>query len=136
MRLLSLKNETLMNIYKLLMVGLGGFLGSVSRYVTVLSIDARLNALYPYGTLAVNVIGSFLLGVYTVAIRKAEMGEYWRLFLGIGFCGGFTTFSAYAWENFSLIQQKLIVTSLAYALGSVVAGLLALAAGVWVGRFL
>jgi CrcB protein len=126
-----------MNLYKLLVVGLGGFLGSVSRYVTVLSVDARLNALYPWGTFFVNVAGSLLLGVlYAVMLRKADITEYWRLFLGVGFCGGFTTFSAFAWENFGLIQQKLIGTSLAYALGSVVAGILALAAGVWLARFL
>lgn len=126
-----------MNIYKILAVGLGGFLGTVARYVTVKSVDEKLNALFPYGTFAVNVLGSFLLGIiYTAALRKAGLTENWRLFLGVGFCGGFTTFSAFAWENFSLIQQKFMGTSLAYALASLVAGLLALMAGVWIGRFL
>jgi CrcB protein len=133
----QLPQKAAMNLYKLLVVGLGGFLGSVSRYATVVSVDARLNALYPWGTFIVNVVGSFVLGVvYTLMLRKGDVTEYWRLFLGVGFCGGFTTFSAFAWENFGLIQQKLIGTSLAYALGSVVAGLLALVAGVWVARFL
>ena len=126
-----------MDIYKILAVGLGGFLGSVSRYITVKSVDEKLNAVFPYGTLAVNIIGSLLLGIiYTLALKKAGVTENWKLFLGAGFCGGFTTFSAFAWENFSLFQQKFIGTSLLYMSASLVLGILALAVGVWIGRFL
>ena len=126
-----------MTLYKLMIVGLGGFLGSVARYTTVRFIDGRLNAWIPYGTLAVNVIGSFLLGIiYMLVLRKTGLTDNGRLFLGVGFCGGFTTFSAFALENFSLIQQKFIGTSVLYISASVVSGILALAAGVWVSRFL
>ena len=126
-----------MNAYKLLIIGLGGFIGSVARYLTVKLVDEKLNSLFPYGTLAVNVAGSFLLGlIYMLALRKAGLTENGRLFLGVGFCGGFTTFSAFALENFNLLQQKFLGTSVLYISISVVAGLLALAAGIWVSRFL
>lgn len=126
-----------MDFYKVLVVGLGGFLGSIARYVTVKSVDEKLNTVFPYGTLTVNIAGSFFLGViYALAIRKTGMTENWRLFIGAGFCGGFTTFSAFALENFNLIQQKMVGTSVAYLSISVVSGLLALAAGVWLVRFL
>lgn len=125
-----------MNAYKILIIGLGGFLGSVMRYITVRWVDGKLNTLFPYGTLTVNIIGSFLLGViYMTALRKAGLSENGRLFLGVGFCGGFTTFSAFALENFNLMQEKLMGATLLYISLSVVAGILALAAGVWVGRF-
>jgi fluoride exporter len=125
-----------MNAYKLLIIGLGGFLGSVARYVTAKIVDGKLSSAFPYGTLTVNMVGSFLLGIiYMLALRKAGLTENGRLFLGVGFCGGFTTFSAFALENFNLIQEKFIGTSLLYISLSVVAGILALAAGAWVGRF-
>lgn len=126
--------------YKLLMIGLGGFFGSIARYVTVKLVDEKLNVIFPafpYGTLAVNVVGSFLLGlIYMLVLRKAGLTENWNLFLTTGFCGGFTTFSAFALENFNFLQQKFIGTSIAYVSISVVAGLLALATGVWMSRFL
>jgi CrcB protein len=124
-------------IYKLLIIGLGGFAGSVLRYVTVRLVDGKVNALFPFGTLTVNVVGSFLLGViYMLAVRKAGLAENGRLFLGVGFCGGFTTFSAFALENFNLMQQKFVGTSFLYISVSVIAGILALAAGIWASRFL
>jgi CrcB protein len=126
-----------MNGYKLLIIALGGAIGSVGRYLMIKLVDEKLNAIFPYGTLAVNVVGSFLLGlIYMIALRKAGLTENGRLFLGVGFCGGFTTFSAFALENFSLIQQKLIGTSILYISVSIVAGILALGAGVWASRFL
>jgi CrcB protein len=100
-------------------------------------VDNKLNALFPYGTLTVNVVGSFLLGlIYMLALRKAGISENARLFLGVGFCGGFTTFSAFALENFSLMEQKLASISLLYICISVVMGILALAAGIWASRFI
>ncbi len=126
-----------MNLYHLLIIGLGGFVGSILRYVTVRLVDDKLNALFPYGTLTVNIVGSFLLGIiYMLAVRKAGLTENGRLFLGVGFCGGFTTFSAFTLENVNLIQQKFIGTSVLYISLSVVAGILALAAGIWISRFL
>jgi fluoride exporter len=125
-----------MNAYKILIIGLGGFLGSAMRYITVRWVDGKLNTLFPYGTLTVNIVGSFMLGIiYMAALRKAGLSENGRLFLGVGFCGGFTTFSAFALENFNLMQEKLPGTSLLYISLSVVVGILALAAGIWVGRF-
>ncbi len=125
-----------MNLYKLLIIGLGGFLGSVARYVTTKFVDEKLSPAFPYGTLTVNILGSFLLGIiYIIALRKAGLTENGRLFLGVGFCGGFTTFSAFALENFSLMQEKFVGTSLLYISVSIVGGILALVAGVWVARF-
>jgi fluoride exporter len=125
-----------MNLYKLLIIGLGGFLGSVARYVTTKFVDDKLSPAFPYGTLTVNILGSFLLGIiYIIALRKAGLTENGRLFLGVGFCGGFTTFSAFALENFSLMQEKFVGTSLLYISISIVGGILALVAGFWVARF-
>jgi fluoride exporter len=75
-----------MDFYKVIAVGFGGFLGSIARYITVKSVDEKLNSFFPYGTFSVNVIGSFLLGlIYVLASRKAGMTDNWRLFLGAGF---------------------------------------------------
>ncbi len=126
-----------MDLYKLLAVGSGGLIGSVTRYATVRFVDSSFNSLMPYGTLTVNVVGSFLLGmIYAISLRHTNLGETWRLFMGAGFCGGFTTFSAFALENFTLLDEKLYGTSLLYIGLSLIAGLSALAAGVWIGRFI
>ena len=125
-----------MSAYKLFVVGLGGAIGSIARYIVAKLIDGKINSFLPYGTLAVNILGSFLLGIiYMLALRKVGLTENGRLFLGVGFCGGFTTFSTFALENFNLMQQKLVGTSMLYVSISVIAGILALAGGIWVGRF-
>jgi fluoride exporter len=126
-----------MNFYNILLVGCGGFLGSVARYLTAQTIDSRLNSVVPFGTFAVNVAGSFILGViYGVLLTKTNNPQHMRLFLATGFCGGFTTFSAFAFENMGLIQQKMIGTSLFYVMLSLVLGVLAVWAGVMLGKSL
>ena len=104
--------------------------------MTAKFVDDKLSPAFPYGTLTVNILGSFLLGIiYVLAVRKAGLNENGRLFLGVGFCGGFTTFSAFVLENFNLMQEKLAGTSLLYISLSVGGGILALAAGIWMARF-
>lgn len=124
-----------MTIAHILLVGAGGCLGSIARYVTVVSIDKRFNGHFPYGTTAVNLIGSFILGfVLAVLLKKTGSSLEWRLFLATGFCGGFTTFSAFAAENLSLFEQKLPGTALLYIITSVAGGLLAVWSGFALAR--
>lgn len=125
-----------MNATNLLLVGAGGFAGSIARYVTVVSLEKRLNAVFPYGTLTVNIAGSFILGVVIawVAARSEGNSDSWRLLVGTGFCGGFTTFSAFAAENVNLFDQRLASTALLYMILSVAGGLLAVWAGFTVSR--
>lgn len=120
-----------MTITNVLIVGAGGFLGSIARYVTVVSVERRLNTMFPLGTFAVNIVGSFVLG-FVLALAMKKTGTHlheWRLFLGTGFCGGFTTFSAFAAENMSLFEQKFPGIALIYITVSVASGMLS----VWVG---
>lgn len=125
-----------MDLYKILLVGTGGLLGSVARYITVRSISERIPTIFPYGTLTVNILGSFILGiVYGVALRKTDMSENIKLFLGVGFCGGYTTFSSLAWESVALFNQKMAGSSLLYLGISMVTGILALITGIWLSRF-
>jgi fluoride exporter len=126
-----------MTITNILIVGAGGFLGSIARFVSVRSIDGRLNAVFPYGTLVVNLVGSFILGfVMALMMKKADINEQWKIFLGAGFCGGFTTFSAFAWENLALLEGKMAPTALLYIGVSLAGGLLAVGCGAWLARIL
>jgi fluoride exporter len=124
-----------MTFTQLLLVGAGGFAGSIARYFTSKTVDLKLNTLFPFGTLTVNVIGSFILGVIIAwTAKKADNSENLRLLLATGFCGGFTTFSAFAFENLNLLEQKLTGVALLYISMSLIIGVLAVYAGVSLGK--
>jgi CrcB protein len=118
-----------------LLVFLGGGAGSLARYLLGLGLG-RWSQHFPAGTFAINVIGSLLLGLlfgFAYAHEFRHEQEL-TLLLGTGFLGGFTTFSTFELEGFSLLSNGHIVTGAAYLLGSVAAGLTAAALGVWLGH--
>lgn len=90
-----------------LAVALGGALGAISRYVTVMCAQNYWGLRFPYGTLIVNTAGSFLAGFFlTLLIGRFNAEEYWRLFFFTGFLGAFTTFSSFAAESLFLFEQE------------------------------
>lgn len=91
---------------EVLIVGFGGFAGSISRYLLQSAIVNRFTTLLPVGTLSINLIGSLVIGlIFGLAERYHWMTQEWRLFLAIGFCGSFTTFSTFAFDNLRLIRD-------------------------------
>jgi len=126
-----------MDMTRIMLVGMGGFLGSIARYVVVKTVDARLHQLFPFGTLMVNVVGCFMIGIVAgIAGRQFGGGENLRAFLGAGFCGGFTTFSAFALENHNLFSDRFAGVAVLYVACSVIAGIGAVFLGLWCARFL
>lgn len=118
-----------------LIIGLGGFLGSISRYWLSLLIDKNFWGAYPYGTFAVNLIGCFILGlIYAFADKEQVLSHEMRFFLTTGFCGSFTTFSAFSYQNQLLYQEGEWATLITYIVLSVVIGLLATIGGVALGK--
>lgn len=92
---------------RLVLVLLGGGLGSLARYLTGLWLADRLGAAFPWGTLAVNVLGSFLIGlIATLADESGSISPQTRLLLVTGLLGGFTTFSAFSLETWRLLEQN------------------------------
>ena len=111
-------------------IALGGALGSVARFVTVTASNRLIGTSFPYGTLLVNVLGSFAIGfIATIMLRKYAEAESTRYFLTTGFLGGFTTFSAFSLELLQLMQGGETALALLYILASIVLGLLAVFAG-------
>ena len=119
-----------------LYVGIGGLIGSTARYGIGEWAAARLGPAFPYGTLFVNVSGSLLLGLLLSFVGTRSDGQAWRLFLGVGFCGGYTTFSTYTLETLRLLESGSLATALGYFAGGPVLGLAAAFAGMALGRAL
>jgi CrcB protein len=91
---------------EVLIVGLGGFAGSISRYLIQNAVVNRFITIFPLGTFAINIIGSLIIGlIFGYAERYQWMTQEWRLFLAIGFCGSFTTFSTFAFDNLQMIKD-------------------------------
>lgn len=107
----------------ILMIGSGGFIGSVSRFLASRYVQNLVISSFPWGTFVVNVTGCFLIGLfYGISERGGLLTAEWRLFLTVGFCGGFTTFSTFAQENLGMIRDGefyyfLLYTGLSIFLG-------------------
>lgn len=120
-----------------LLVAAGGAAGAVLRYAVAQWVVGRFEPTVPWHTLMVNVTGAFLLGLLmALAVDRGSVPEHWRLLLGVGVLGGYTTFSTFAFESVELFAEHAPVLGLAYALGSVCAGVIAAWAGLALGRSL
>ena len=118
-------------MFKILaLIGTGSFIGGISRYLFGQFVHKYLPVVFPYGTLAVNIAGCFLIGVILGLSDKDMVTPQWRFFLATGFCGGFTTFSTFAYENISLLNDKEYFYMFLYAALSFVIGLAATYIGI------
>ena len=119
----------------IVLVAVGGMIGSVFRFLSVSLIVSLLPFTFPFGTFLVNVIGCFIMGASVgLAERYIWIHDDWRMFLTAGFCGGFTTFSAFAFENVELLLDKNYGTFAAYTIASFVLCLVAAFVGLILTR--
>ena len=113
----------------LLYVMVGGAVGSGARYLTGSAMTALLGPDYPFGTLAVNIVGGLLMGVLVGVLARNDASENWRLLLAVGVLGGFTTFSAFSLEVVTMIERGAFGVAFGYVLVSVIGSVAALFAG-------
>jgi CrcB protein len=112
-----------------LLVGAGGLIGSIARYLMALAIPFASIG-FPYATLAVNLIGSFLIGLISeLGLTTTLVSPEARLFLATGFCGGFTTFSTFTYETMSLARDGQMLYAGMYFAGSAIGGMIGLFSG-------
>lgn len=116
----------------IILIAIGGSVGSVLRYLTSLFVNKYFASAFPLATFIANVLGCFLIGFIIGMLNKHQLADTpLKWLLVTGFCGGFTTFSAFGFENVSLMQSGNAAMAFAYVAASVVAGL----AAVWLGLF-
>jgi len=119
---------------QVLLVFLGGGIGSALRYA-IGRIFNTSSAGYPWGTFSVNIIGSLLIGVFMgIALKNNNLSENQTLLLVTGLCGGFTTFSAFAYENQQFLKEGDLTSFAIYTLGSLSLGVLAVFLGLVISK--
>jgi CrcB protein len=110
-----------MNPQLILAVAIGGAIGSVARYLVGIGSGKLFGIGFPWGTLVINVTGSFLIGAFVgLFATKWDLPQVARVFLTVGICGGYTTFSTFSLDAWYLIERGQMAASTAYVLGSVV----------------
>ena len=118
---------------KILLVGLGSAVGGICRYLLTELLSRQELKLLPWGTFAVNILGCLIIGiVFGLIDRGMSISPTMKVFLTVGFCGGFTTFSTFINENFMMLGTGQALSSIAYTVLSFAIGLLA----VWAGHSL
>lgn len=115
----------------ILLVGSGGFIGSVMRYLVQYYVEKGLSSTFPWGTMNANITGSFIIGlIFALAEKGNLMNAEWRIFLAVGVCGGFTTFSSFAYNNFIMINENSFFPMLLNIGGNLILGIAAVYVGV------
>lgn len=119
----------------LLLIGAGGFLGAIARYVIDGRITAWTGGALPWGTFAVNMTGSFALGLlFALIVERAALPADLRAPLLIGFLGSYTTFSTFALESWRMVEDGAWLYATVNLAGSVIIGVAAVVAGIAIGR--
>jgi CrcB protein len=119
-----------LNLQLILAVAVGGAIGSVARYLVGIGSGKLFGLDFPWGTLIINIAGSFLIGVFVESFAlKWDLPQAARVFLTVGICGGFTTFSTFSLDSYLLIDRGELWPAAAYIAGSVTLSIAALFAG-------
>lgn len=114
----------------IILIGIGGLLGSIARYLAASFFTKIFSSSFPYGTFIVNIVGCLLIGIfYGLSEHYNWFTPDLRIFFATGFCGGFTTFSSFTYENINLLQTSEYLTFALYSIGSFAVGLLAVFGG-------
>lgn len=120
---------------QMLAVAIGGALGALSRYWVVGVVSSLFSRSFPFGTLAVNITGSFLIGLgYVIIVEKLEVATEWHAIVMVGFIGAFTTFSTFSLEAVVLIQEGRMLAATLYILASVIVCLVAVMSGILLAK--
>jgi CrcB protein len=117
-------------------VGLGSFIGGICRYLVTLFIQNRFLTTFPFGTMFVNVLGCFLIGVIYALSDRGNLSPLWRMFLATGMMGGFTTFSTFSNETVSMLRDAEYVPAFSYIAFSIIIGLAATIGGISLVKYL
>jgi fluoride exporter len=112
------------------LIGLGGVVGTLSRFYLGKWISSRVTSRFPWGTWIINLTGSFIIGVLFSLHTKQEISDLMWLMIGTGFCGGYTTFSTFGYETIQLVQKGEVVKAGVYVVTSVLLGLLCALVGI------
>ena len=111
------------------LVMIGGAMGAGARHLVGIGMFTRFGAGFPYATLSVNILGGLLMGLLVGVLARTGATEGWRLLLGVGVLGGFTTFSAFSLDVVLIAERGASMLALAYVLASMIGSILALFAG-------
>ncbi|MEO9211182.1 MAG: fluoride efflux transporter CrcB [Ginsengibacter sp.] len=120
----------------ILAIGIGSFIGGISRYLITSLIQNKFFSNFPYGTLGVNIIGCFLIGVIYALSERGNINVEWRLFLATGILGGFTTFSSFSAETVGMLRSGQYWPAFAYISFSIIVGLATTFGGIFLIKYL
>jgi CrcB protein len=124
------QGEQALNLALIIAVAIGGAIGSVARYLVGIGSGKLFGLAFPWGTLIINIAGSFLIGVFVESFAlKWDLPQVARVFLTVGICGGFTTFSTFSLDSYLLMDRGELWPALAYMWGSVILSIAGLFAG-------